>query len=875
MSDPTTRLRLDLPLLLPEVDDADDRCVGRLITGLSGRPGISDAHVLRGDAAPQLCIHYDPAQISIGRVRELVQSAGAQVTERFGHLVLRADGALHARAARRVATTLRSMPGVLEADVAASGAVRIEFDRQLVSTQALLERLGALGLRAAAESPAGAANTHELTGNDQREAGADHAGHGHADGGHDRKRHGHAEAGDHAGHDHAKAGDHAGHDHAGGPFGEKSELVFAGTAGALLVVGWLCERAAAGAAWLPMSLYVAAYFFGGYYTVREAIDNLRARRFEIDTLMLVAAVGAAALGKWAEGALLLFLFSLGHSLEHYAMGRARKAIEALAKLAPETAVVRRSGATEEVAVSALQVTDVVIVRPNERLPADGVVVVGNTSVNQAPVTGESVPVDKRPVADPQDALAAFDRVSAEHRVFAGTINGSGAIEVMVARRAEQSTMARVVKMVTEAEAQRSPTQQFTERFERIFVPAVLALVVLLMFAGLVIDEPFSASFYRAMAVLVAASPCALAISVPSAVLSGVARAGRGGVLVKGGGPLENLGTLTSIAFDKTGTLTEGKPRLTDAVPMPGVSEDELLALSQAVEQHSDHPLASAVVAGATERLGGRVALPEVSDVKSITGRGVQAQVGGQTVIIGKPVLFSELPGSTLPVEVAAVNDELVAAGRTTMVVRHGQRFLGVIAVMDTPRPVAARVMAELRELGIERLIMISGDNQQVAEAVAKSVGLTEARGDLMPEQKVDAIKVLRDKHGKVAMVGDGVNDAPAMANSTVGIAMGAAGSDVALETADVALMADDLAQLPFAVGLSRSTSRIIKQNLYVSLGVVAVLIPATIFGLNIGAAVLFHEGSTLIVVVNALRLLAYKASERAAIGAAVPSSAAA
>ena len=836
MNEPTTRLRLDLPLLLPDVDDADDRCVGRLIAALSGRPGIAEAHVARDSGALQLCIHYDSAMINIGRVRELVHAAGAQVSERFGHLVVRADAALHARAARSAADGLRSMPGVLEADVAASGAVRIEYDRQKVSAQDLLKHAATLGLNAAEAAPPGAARAD------------DHAGHTHG-----------KDDGDHAGHDHAKAGGgHAGHSHTGGLFGEMTELVFSGTAGALLGIGWLLESLATGPSWLPMALYITAYFFGGYFTVREAFDNLRAKRFEIDTLMLVAAIGAAALGKWTEGALLLFLFSLGHSLEHYAMGRARKAIEALAKLAPETATVRRASGTEDVPVAALQLADVVLVRPNERLPADGVVVVGTTSVNQAPVTGESVPVDKRPVADAQAALAAFDRVSAEHRVFAGTINGSGAIEVMVARRAEQSTMARVVKMVTEAEAQRSPTQQFTERFERIFVPAVLVLVVLLMFAGLMIDEPFSASFYRAMAVLVAASPCALAISVPSAVLSGVARAGRGGVLVKGGGPLENLGTLTSIAFDKTGTLTEGKPRLTDVVAMPGVSEDELLALAQAVEQGSDHPLASAVVTGAAERLGGRVALPAVSDIKSITGRGVQAQFAGETVVIGKPVLFSELPNSALSAETAAANDKLVVAGRTTMVVRHGQRFLGVIAVMDTPRPVAAQVMAELRALGIERLIMISGDNQQVAEAVAKSVGLTEAQGDLMPEQKVEAIKALREKHGKVAMVGDGVNDAPAMANSTVGIAMGAAGSDVALETADVALMADDLAQLPFAVGLSRSTSRIIKQNLYVSLGVVAMLIPATILGLNIGTAVLFHEGSTLIVVVNALRLLAYK-----------------
>lgn len=539
------------------------------------------------------------------------------------------------------------------------------------------------------------------------------------------------------------------------------------------------------------------------------------------------------------------------------MGRARRAIEALAKLAPETANVRRNGTMIELPVSQLQLGDIVIVRPNERLPADGVVTRGTSSVNQAPVTGESVPVDKQPASDPAEAVKAFDKVAAVNRVFAGTINGSGVIEVMVARRADQSTMARVVKMVADAETQRSPTQNFTEKFERIFVPAVLVLVTILLFAGVVVDEPFSDSFYRAMAVLVAASPCALAISVPSAVLSGVARAARGGVLVKGGAPLENLGTLTSIAFDKTGTLTEGKPKLTDAVAADGATEQELLSVAMAIEEHSDHPLASAVVVGAKERLGNSVIPVQASDIKSITGRGVQAMVGEELVYIAKPVFFSETDGNVLPVDVLNADLKLVEAGRTTMIVLKGKRFLGVLGVMDTPRPVAGEVMAALRGLGIDRLIMISGDNQQVANAVAKSVGLTEARGDLMPEQKVEAIKELRDKHGKVAMVGDGVNDAPAMANATVGIAMGAAGSDVALETADVALMADDLAQLPFAVGLSRSTSRIIKQNLWVSLGVVAVLIPATIMGLNIGTAVIFHEGSTLLVVINALRLLVY------------------
>jgi Cd2+/Zn2+-exporting ATPase len=519
-----------------------------------------------------------------------------------------------------------------------------------------------------------------------------------------------------------------------------------------------------------------------------------------------------------------------------------------------------------VPVAELVVGDVVVVRPNERLSADGLVVLGRTSVNQAPVTGESVPVDKSAVDDPKAALAAlaapaqFDRMDAKFRVFAGTINGAGAIEVMVARPANQSTMARVVKMVSEAQAQRSPMQSFTERFERWFVPAVLVFVGLLLFAWVLVDEPFSASFYRAMAVLVAASPCALAISVPSAVLSGIARAARGGVLIKGGGALENLGTLNAIAFDKTGTLTEGLPRLTDVVTAQGVTEQELLNVALAVEQLSDHPLANAVVVGARERLGASAQPLAVTDLESITGSGVKARIGDEVVFLGKPDRVGAIGMPLLLPSLMVANERLIETGRTTMIVRRGERYLGVLGLMDTPRAGAPQVMAELRALGIERLIMISGDNQRVAESVAREVGLTEVQGNLLPEQKVDAIQTLRGSEGMVAMVGDGVNDAPAMANATVGIAMGAAGSAVALETADVALMADDLAQLPFAVGLSRQASRIIRQNLWISLGMVAVLVPATLLGLKMGAAVVFHEGSTLVVVINALRLLGYRKS---------------
>ena len=659
------------------------------------------------------------------------------------------------------------------------------------------------------------------------------------------------------GHDHAseKAGADP-HAH-GGVFGSNTEVIFAVSSGVALALGFGLERLAPGApAWLPLCLYLVAYGFGGFFTVREAFENLRNKRFEIDTLMLVAAAGAAALGAWAEGALLLFLFSIGHALENYAMGRAKRAIEALADLAPRTAHVRRGDQVVEVPVEEVEIGDTVVVRPNERLPADGFVVVGATSINQAPVTGESMPVDKQPVPDAAAARQRPAQVASSSVVFAGTINGAGSIEIETTRKSSDTTLAKVVRMVSEAETQKSPTQRFTDRFERIFVPVVLGLAFVLLFAWVVVDEPFRDSFYRAMAVLVAASPCALAIATPSAVLSGVARAARAGVLIKGGAPLENLGSLNAIAFDKTGTLTEGRPRITDIVPVGGASETDLLMTAVAVERLSDHPLAEAIARDGSERLGGKTIAP-ASDLKSLTGKGVTAQLEGATVLIGKPEMFGADGVAPLGQEAEAAVKRLREDGRTLMVVRQGERDLGVIGLLDTPRAAARTTLEALRALGVSRMIMISGDHQKAAQAIASQVGLSEAWGDLMPEDKVEAIKRLRAE-GKIAMVGDGVNDAPAMATATVGIAMGAAGSDVALETADVALMSDDLSQLPFAVGLSRSTRRIILQNLIVSLGVVAFLVPATILGLGIGPAVAMHEGSTLLVVFNALRLLAYR-----------------
>ena len=828
----THTVQLDLAVLLPEVPDERDVCVQRLIDRLSARPGVERVHLVEasGSTPARLCIHYDPGTLPLARIKRLARQAGITLDERYGHLLWPLVGRSNQRSARALVERLRTLPGVLDAAANAGGPVRIEFDRELTDEHALREAIDgvAAGTRSTTRTTRSASASGPVAAHD---------------------------VADSANHDEPGHGADAAHDHAhGGIFGERTELIFAGLCGVLLIVGWSLPRLIEVPPAIPLACFVGAYLFGGWFALKEAFEALRAGRFEIDFLMLVAAGGAAALGEWAEGALLLLLFSIGHALEGYAMGRAKRAIEALGDLAPKHATVRRGEAVEEVPVEALAVGDIVIVRPNERLPADGFVIEGTSSVNQAPITGESVPVDKSPVAD-ATAAARPEALDASSRVFAGTINGSGALEVRVMKVAADSTLARVVTMVNEAETNQSPTQRLTDRFEKVFVPSVLALVVVLLFAGFIIDEPFSETFYRAMAVLVAASPCALAIATPSAVLSGVARAARGGELVKGGAPLENLGQVEAIAFDKTGTLTEGRPRLVDAVPADGVDEEELLRVAVAVERLSDHPLAAAVVEGGEARLGEPVTL-EATALSSITGRGVRATVEGDEVHIGKDDLFAEVAGPALSADVRAIVEQLEAEGRTTMIVRRAERYLGVLGTMDAPRAAARGVIARLRDLGVARMTMISGDNQQVADAVAREVGLDSARGDLMPDDKVTTIRALASD-GRVAMVGDGVNDAPAMANATVGIAMGAAGSDVALETADVALMADDLETLPFAVGLSRKTSGIIRQNLFFSLGVVVLLVPATIFGLGIGPAVAMHEGSTLVVVFNALRLLAY------------------
>lgn len=645
--------------------------------------------------------------------------------------------------------------------------------------------------------------------------------------------------------------------HNDGIFGNKTELIFAVSSGVFLLVGFLLDTFSELTFTYILIPYIISYLFGGYYTFRDAIEEISHGRFEIDFLMLVAAIGAALLGKWAEGALLLFLFSLGHSLEHLAMDKARKSIESLTKLSPKIALKKQGDDYVEVSIKDLKVGDVIRIKPNSAVSADGVIVNGKTSINQAPITGESIPVDKEPVQDPDRKYSTNDEIPARSRVYAGTINGDNSIEVKVIKESQDSTLNRLITMVQEAQEKKSPTQLLTDKFEKYYVPAVLILIVLLNFAFLVVDETWQDSFYRSMAALVAASPCALAISTPSAVLSGIARAAKGGVLIKGGKPLEDLGTLRALAFDKTGTLTEGKPKLTDLILLNGLSNDEFLSKVIALESSSNHPLAKAVVRDGRERMEVLNGIPEATNSEAVQGKGIQGEINGEFLKIGNLELYAENAG--VPEDVQQKVKELERQGKTVMLVQHNNEFSGILGLMDTPRQAAKTTLEKLKKIGIRKMIMLTGDNQEVADAVAAEIGLTDAYGSLLPEEKVERIKQLKKEEHKIAMVGDGVNDAPAMANSTVGIAMGAAGSDVALETADIALMADKLEILPFAIALSRKAQLIVKQNLWISLGVVALLLPATIFGwANIGIAVVFHEGSTIVVVLNALRLLGFK-----------------
>lgn len=612
-------------------------------------------------------------------------------------------------------------------------------------------------------------------------------------------------------------------------------------AGLSLIAGYFGDKFLGLPASVALGFYLVSYLAGGYDVTRVALPALFRGKFDIDLLMIAAAAGAAVLGEWAEGAFLLFLFSLGHAGENYAMDRARNAVGVLGKLMPRTAFTRRGNRLEEVPVEQLAVGEIVLVKSGERVPVDGVITAGESSIDQSAITGESVPVERKPGDE----------------VFAGTINQDNAMDVRMTRLARDNTLARVMRLVAEAQEQKSPTQRFTETFARRFVPAVLVgtLLVILMLP-LVFGWTWSASFYRGMLLLVAASPCALAIGTPAAVLAGIALAARRGVLIKGGIHLENLGHLKTVALDKTGTLTTGRFAVTKVISFEGTTEAEVLRIAAAVEEQSSHPLAVAIVKTARER---NIRFPTATANENLAGKGIQAQVEGAAVLVGAIRAFVGDPAAEKGKVLADTIARLEADGQTTVIVRRAGKYIGVITLSDEPRAVVKEVMQRLRAQGIENLVMLTGDNASVAHRVAEQVGITDVRAELLPGDKLKLIRELQHSHGVIAMIGDGVNDAPALAAATVGVAMGAGGTAVALETADIVLMGDDLGKLPFAIGLSRASARIIRQNLMIALGVIAMLLIAAGFGIiPLSVAVAFHEGSTIVVVLNALRLLAWR-----------------
>ena len=609
--------------------------------------------------------------------------------------------------------------------------------------------------------------------------------------------------------------------------------------GLLLLVGWLLSLAG-----LPelvsTTLYVLSILIGGYYFGREALEELIfEREIGIELLMLVAAVVAAVMGQVAEGAMLAFLYSISEAVEGYTEEKTRSAIKALMDLAPKVALVRRDGAEQEIPVEELEVGDVFIVKPGQSMPTDGKVIRGSSSVNQAPVTGESAPVEKQ-LGDP---------------IFAGSINGQGALEVEATKTFADNTISRIIQMVEEAQERKGESQRFIERFGRRYSPIILLLGILVaIIPPLFFGQDWTDWITRATVFIVAAAPCALVISIPITLVATLGTGARNGVLIKGGIYVEELDKVRVVTLDKTGTITSGEPQVTDALSMDadGVAEEEWLALAAGIESRSEHPLARAVVRYAEERA---IAPAETSDFQALAGAGAQASWDDRQIFIGSPALFQERLGLSMD-GVSGTVERLQQEGKTVVMIGDGERIYGLLAIRDEIRSNAKQAIADLHAIGIEQVVMLTGDNERTAKAIAQEVGVDAYYADLLPEDKVTKVRALEEEYGHVAMVGDGVNDAPALAEATVGVAMGAAGTDVALETADVALMADDLEKLVYALQLAKRNQKVVGQNLVLSAIVISVLVIGAISGsLTLPMAVLGHELSEFVVIGSGLRML--------------------
>lgn len=603
-----------------------------------------------------------------------------------------------------------------------------------------------------------------------------------------------------------------------------------------LLFGYISTFSAGESSIVTITLFALSILIGGFNLFKVGLNNLIRFEFDMKTLMTVAIIGAAIIGEWGEGAVVVFLFALSEALEGYSMDKARQSIRSLMDIAPDTALIKRGGSEFEVAVEDIQIRDIMIVKPGQKVAMDGEVIRGRSSINQAAITGESLPVSKEEGDE----------------VFAGSLNEEGFLEVRVTKLAEDTTIAKIIHLVEEAQAERAPSQAFVDRFAKYYTPAIMAIAFLVaVLPPLFTGGDWQEWIYRGLAVLVVGCPCALVVSTPVAIVTAIGNAAKNGVLIKGGIHLEETGRLKVVAFDKTGTLTEGKPEVTDIASVSNMSVQELLSVAASLETFSQHPLASAVLRKAAAE---KVSLLEAHDFQSLTGKGAKASLNGTVYYIGSPALFED--GPAVMEKVREVISALQAEGKTVMLVGTDEEVKGYIAAADQVRKSSLAVLEKLAKLGIQKTVMLTGDNQAAAASIGRKLGLTDVQADLMPENKLDAIKSLRAQYGHVAMVGDGINDAPALASASVGIAMGGAGTDTALETADVALMADDLEKLPYTVALSRKTLQIIKQNIAFAFGLKLLALLLIVPGwLTLWMAVFADVGSTLIVVLNSMRLM--------------------
>jgi Zn2+/Cd2+-exporting ATPase len=623
---------------------------------------------------------------------------------------------------------------------------------------------------------------------------------------------------------------------------QKQRLLSVSTSGAFTLLGLLMHWTHSAPPSVALGCFLVAIISGGWFIAPKALAAARRLAPDMNLLMTIAVLGAAGIGEWSEGAAVAFLFALSELLESFSVARARRAIQSLLKLAPQSALLKDGDRFDEVPVEKVRVGDIIAVKSGARVPLDGAIVNGNSSVDQAPITGESMPVEKKQ----------------GDQVFAGTINGEGSLEVRVTKNYSDTTLSKIIHLVEEAQSQKALSQRFVDVFAKYYTPSVMALALLVFLTPpIVAGAAWGVWFYRALVLLVIACPCALVISTPVSIVSGLTAIARRGVLIKGGAFLEAIGQLKALAVDKTGTITEGRPRVTRVVPLNSIGEVEIARIAAAIDTHSDHPLAQAVVKYAKEH---GIDFPRSENYQARTGRGAEGEVACHRYFVGNHRFTHELAICSEEIEriLASVEEQ----GQSVVVVGHkphadcAGEVLGIIAVGDTMRTNAPAAIRSLRAIGVQKVVMLSGDNQRTVDAIARQAGIDEAQGDLLPDQKIERVRSLLAEHKQVGMIGDGVNDAPAMAAATIGIAMGAAGTDTAIETADVALMKDDLSKVAEAVRLGRRTMRVIQFNIAFAIVIKLVFLVLAILGdTSLWLAIAADTGATLVVVANALRLL--------------------